>query len=246
MHRAALGAAGIAATYEAIDVAPARLASVLAALARDECAGNVTVPHKESVFAACAAVTGDAARCRAVNTFWHTAGELHGDNTDVGGFAAAAATLLGHATPHGIAVLGAGGAARAVAAAATRWDGATVVVWNRTSERAALLARDFAHVRVARTQRECMTGADIVVNATSVGLLDDSLPADPSLIPEETAVLDLVYRPPDGTAFVRAARQRGHRTADGTAMLVEQGALAFERWFGAPADREAMLQAVLR
>ena len=71
----------------------------------------------------------------------------------------------------------------------------------------------------------------------------DDEPVDPTRIPPRADVIDLVYRPGE-TAWVRAARVRGHRACDGLAMLVEQGALAFERWFGRPADRRAMWSAV--
>ena len=85
--------------------------------------------------------------------------------------------------------------------------------------------------------------ADLVVNATSVGLRDDEVPVDPSLLRPGTAALDLVYRRGE-TEWVRAARARGLRTSDGLVMLVEQGAVAFERWFGFPPDRDAMWAAV--
>jgi shikimate dehydrogenase len=84
-----------------------------------------------------------------------------------------------------------------------------------------------------------------VVNATPVGLVDDAMPIDPSVLDAEVAVLDLVYRP-GGTAWVRAARARGLVASDGTTMLLEQGALAFERWFGVAADRRAMREALSR
>ena len=88
-----------------------------------------------------------------------------------------------------------------------------------------------------------VAGAQLVVNATSVGLRDDAFPIDPSFIAPGAVVVDLVYRPGE-TAWVKAARARGHKSRDGIAMLVEQGALAFERWFGVTADRAAMWEAV--
>jgi shikimate dehydrogenase len=74
-------------------------------------------------------------------------------------------------------------------------------------------------------------------------LHDDAVPIDVSLLAAESVVVDLVYRPNE-TAFVRAARARGHRSIDGRAMLVEQGAIAFERWFGVSPDRDVMWRAV--
>lgn len=87
-----------------------------------------------------------------------------------------------------------------------------------------------------------MNGASLVVNATPVGLDGSGFPVDPVLVAPGADVLDLVYRRGE-TAWIHACRARGLRAADGLAMLVEQGALAFERWFGAIPDREAMWKA---
>jgi shikimate dehydrogenase len=96
---------------------------------------------------------------------------------------------------------------------------------------------------VAPSVEEAVAGASLVVNASAVGLGNDSLPVTIDALSPDAAVLDLVYRP-DGTPFVRAARERGHRASDGVPMLVEQGALAFERWFGVVPDRGVMWDAV--
>jgi shikimate dehydrogenase len=82
----------------------------------------------------------------------------------------------------------------------------------------------------------------LVVNATTIGLTGHDHPIDPTLLPPGADVIDLVYRPGE-TAWARAARARGHRATDGLSMLVEQGALAFERWFGITPDHNAMWRA---
>ena len=243
-QNAALHAAGMSLRYEAVDVAPEELDAMLGALASVNAAGNATIPHKERLFAACARCTTVAERARAVNTFWHEDGVLVGDNTDVGGIRASAAELLG-GEPRGIVVgvLGAGGAAAGVLTAVESWTGCRAIVHNRTPERARALCARFPSVAecgdVARIARE----AHLVVNATSVGLTDDHLPMSLDSLRTSTAVFDLVYRPGE-TAFVRGARARGHRAVDGLPMLVEQGALAFECWFGVAPDRAAMWAAV--
>lgn len=243
-QNAALRAAGIALEYEALDVAPEALDETLVLLAAVNGAGNATIPHKERMYAACARRTAVAERAGAVNTFWHEDGRLVGDNTDVGGIRRSVSDLLG-GEPRGIVVgvLGAGGAAAGVLAAIECWPGCRAVVYNRTPERARTLAARFSSVAecgdVARIGRE----ADLVVNATSVGLHDDCLPMPIESMRSTAAVFDLVYRPGE-TAFVRAARTRGHRATDGLPMLIEQGALAFERWFGLVPDRDAMWRAV--
>jgi shikimate dehydrogenase len=235
---AALRAAGLNVEYEAIDVAASALSNVLRQLVGEGAAGNVTVPHKESVFRACNRLTPVAARVGAVNTFWVEDGHLVGDNTDVGGFAA-----YGPSVPPGshVALLGAGGAAAAVLAAIAEWPGVQVSIWNRGAERAVDLAKRFS-ARPVGTKTEAVEGASLVVNATSIGLDGVSQPIDVALLPQEAHVIDLVYSPNE-TPWVRAARAAGHRAMDGLAMLIEQGALAFERWFGKAPDRAAMWRA---
>ena len=239
---AALTAAGIPLRYEARHVEPAALAGVLRSLVAEGAAGNVTVPHKEAVARLCDERTPLAERTGAVNTFWSDGGRLVGDNTDVGGFEHLLARTLGGPLPRAarVALLGAGGSAAAVLAAVERAGGATVSIHARTPERARELARRFApFCAVASTAEEALRGADVVVNATPLGLVGDDVPIDPDRLPAGIAVVDLVYRPGE-TTWVRRARARGHRAEDGLAMLVEQGALAFERWFGRPPDREVM------
>jgi len=85
----------------------------------------------------------------------------------------------------------------------------------------------------------------LVVNATSSGLDDSSMPVDAELFEPSAVVLDLIVGRNE-TPLVRAPRVRGHRPADGLTMLIEQGALAFERWFGVPPDRDVMRRAVTR
>jgi len=88
-------------------------------------------------------------------------------------------------------------------------------------------------------------GAALVVNATPIGLDGHAQPIDVRVLASDAAVLDLVFSPRE-TPFVHAARARGLRASDGLEMLLAQGALAFERWFGIPPDRDAMRRAVAR
>jgi shikimate dehydrogenase len=244
MQNAALRSAGIPLTYEALDVEPGRLAHVAGLLCDAGAAGNVTVPHKEAFAALCGARSPVAERVGAVNTFWTENGTLFGDNTDVGGFDAAVRRHFGLPHDHGtVVVLGAGGSAAAVLAAVERWDGARVRLVARTSQRAAALAARFARIAtVAENAEDAVHGASLIVNATPIGLDGSELPLDPSLLSLGTDVLDLTYRRGE-TPWVHACRARGLRAGDGLAMLVEQGALAFERWFGAMPDRDAMWKA---
>lgn len=254
---AALRAAGIAATYEAVDVAPADLPGMVARMRSERLRGNVTVPHKEAFHAHCDIVGDVARRVGAVNCFWcDSAGQLHGENTDVGGFDAAARRLLADLPAHAldvlpspagqtVALLGAGGAAAAVCEAVAGWPGARLRIHTRTPARAEKLrARHTDVVEVVASAEAALRGATLVVNATPIGLHDDRMPVDPAALGNASAVLDLVYRR-QRTPWVQACRGRSLRAHDGLGMLLEQGALSFERWFGLVPDREAMWASVI-
>ncbi len=209
--------------------------------------GNVTVPAQRAV--ACRSdamsLTPLAAHIGAVNTFWVTDGRIIGDNTDVGGFHHAARLLL-QREPEKlvVGVIGAGGAAAAVLAAVEQWRGASALLWNRTPERAQELAARFRSVACVFDVAEIAGRAQLVVNATTLGMRDDDLsPIDPTTLRADGAVFDLVYRPGE-TDLVRRAREIGLAAAGGLEMLLEQGALAFERWFGFAPDRARMAEAV--
>ena len=244
---AALWAAGVPLAYEALDVAPPALAESLRALGAVRAAGNATVPHKEGVARACAVLTPLAAAVGAANTFWHdAAGRLTGDNTDVGGFDAAVRALVDpDAGGARVALVGAGGSAAAVVAAVSAWPGARLTIWSRTAPRAeAVAARAPACARACVHLANALDGATLVVNATPLGLApDDAFPVPVDQLPAGAAVFDLAYAP-SRTRWVRAARAAGRVADDGLAMLVEQGALAFRRWFGREPDRAAMWAAL--
>jgi shikimate dehydrogenase len=111
-------------------------------------------------------------------------------------------------------------------------------------DRAEDLAARFPEIATASSSLDdTLRGARLVVNATPIGMRDDAYPVPISALPRGAAVFDLVYKGNE-SAWVRAARAAGHPSADGLGMLVEQGALAFERWFGVEPDRLAMWKAM--
>jgi shikimate dehydrogenase len=244
-QNAALRAAGIPLTYEALDVLPDALGNVLNQLRSENAAGNVTVPHKAAVAAACDRQTGTAIRTGAVNTFWCDGTRLVGDNTDVAGFRALALSVLGREPVDAVVgLLGAGGGAAAVCAVVEEWPGARVVVHARGRERAVALAQRFPGlVGLAYSMADALHDATIVVNATPVGLQGHDVPVAVSMLPRDAVVMDLAYRAGQ-TPWILAARAAGHRAADGLEMLIAQGAEAFERWFGRAPDRDVMRQAL--
>jgi shikimate dehydrogenase len=209
---------------------------------------SVTMPHKEAVADLVDASTPLAARLGAVNCVTFDHGTSSGDNTDGPGLVAALARGAGF-DPSGrrCLVVGAGGAARAAVAALAEAGAAEVVVTNRTPERglaAAALAGPVGRIGSAADA----SGADLVVDATPVGMAGRALPeeiwpVDPSLVGPGQVVVDLVYDPPE-TPWLAAARARGATVANGIGMLVHQAALQLEKWTGEPAPVEAMWAAV--
>jgi len=198
---------------------------------------NVTIPHKEAVVAACDRLEPSAVRAGAVNTLVFEAdGAIVGLNTDGAGFVAGLAQAVpGFRPSDGPAVLlGAGGAARAVAAALLDAGCPAVVFLNRTRARAEALAAVLgAGVTVAGwDDASPFRRAALLVNTTSLGMTGQpplALPLD-GLSPE-AVVADLIYVPRTTDLLARTAA-RGHRTMGGLPMLLHQAGAGFARWFG--------------
>ena len=243
-QNAALRQAGIDLEYELVDVPPESLAATLDQAKAGHWAGNVTVPHKESVRAACTRVTAVAARAGAVNAFRASPSGILGHNTDVEGVAAAVRSQL-TALPVDVefGVIGAGGAAAAVLTAIEGWPRCTAIVANRDAARAQRLVERFSSFARAGDVDEIARRAKFVINATSLGLNeDDALPVDPARLRTDVRLLDLVYARSE-TRLVREAKALGIRASDGLGMLVGQGAAAFEFWFGRAPDTDVMWRA---
>jgi shikimate dehydrogenase len=194
---------------------------------------NVTIPHKLAAFAICDTVDASARRAGAVNTLVFQDGRIAGSNTDGYGFIA---NLRAHGIDPAAApalLLGAGGSARAVAAA-LQDAGAPVTVANRTRARAEELARDLPGLRIADWDDRVAALADhaLVVNATPLGMVGhDPLDLDLTRAPASLAIADNVYIPLD-TPLLSAARARGLRTVEGIGMLLHQAVPGFRAWFG--------------
>jgi shikimate dehydrogenase len=251
IQNAAIHAAGLDAVYVALRTPADHLRGLLRALAHAGGAGNVTVPHKEEAARAVDHLTDGAEATGACNCFWLDQGEVWGDNTDVEGVAAAIRLLLGRSAAGArVLVAGAGGGARAVVYALARQGADEVVVVNRTRDRAAELARRLGTARtpvhVVGSVEEAGGGSfDLAVNATSLGLREgDPLPLDPARLPPVDAALDMVYARSGETPWVRAMRARHVAAADGSEMLLMQGAAAFRRWWGIDPPLDAMRHAL--
>lgn len=244
---------GLQGFYIPMDVAPLDLAEAVRTLPKLGFVGvNVTIPHKEPILQIADIVTDRAALIGAANTLiFRKDGKIHADNTDGMGFIA---NLRQHAPnwhpPAGpAAVLGAGGAARAVVAALLEAGVPEIRLSNRTRPRAEALRSDFGAkvvvqdwVQSGAMMEDCAT----VVNTTSLGMVGKpplQVPMD--ALSAGTLVTDLVYTPLQ-TQFLIEAEARGCVTVDGLGMLLHQAAPGFERWFGQRPDvDEATRQAVL-
>jgi len=234
MHEAALWALGIPGRYLKLPTPPERLSERIQEVREAFRGVNVTVPLKERVVAYLDVLTPAAQAIGAVNTVVNEGGRLLGENTDAAGFLKS----LEEAEVEGkrAFVLGAGGAARAVVYA-LKTAGYEVDLYNRTRARAEAVARAFgARVADLAAARQ----ADLLVNATSVGLGDpEATPLPAEFFPERGFAVDLVYKPIK-TRFLREAEAKGLGVVDGLGMLLWQGALAFELWTGKKAPVEVM------
>ena len=250
LHGHWLATLGIAGSYQRIDVAPEALAGFLSGLEEAGFAGgNITVPHKQAALAHVRHVDAAARAIGAINTVWLENGALLGGNTDAEGFAA---NLADHAPDWrgrtGIAlVLGAGGAARAVAYALSQL-GFKVLVVNRTLSHAQKLAADFGPLVTAHGWEALpvlLARADLLVNTTALGMAGKPpLEIDLSGLKRGALVCDIVYVPLQ-TRLLADAQGRGHGTIDGLGMLLHQAVPGFARWFGVRPTVTPRLRALL-
>lgn len=225
---------GIDGAYIPLPVQANDFSLVVRGLARAGFAGaNVTIPHKEAAFAACDVVEDFARRAGAVNTLVFTPRGIEGRNTDGYGFVANLRAHKVNPAAGPVLILGAGGAARAIAAA-LQGEGAEVTICNRSTERAQALAAALPPARVLPwAQREAAVGEFLLlVNTTSLGMvhnpaLEMSLEkANPGL-----AVADIVYAPLE-TPLLADAAARGLKPVEGLGMLLHQAVPGFAAWFG--------------
>jgi shikimate dehydrogenase len=254
LHRHWLETYGLKGFYVPLDVAPANLETVLKTLPKMGFVGaNITIPHKEAVLRMADIVTDRATLIGAANTLiFHEDGRIHADNTDGYGFMENLRTGAPDWDPGAgpAAVLGAGGAARAVIVALLDAGVPEILLSNRTRVRAEKLRSDFGNrvtvvdwVQAGNVLEEVA----LVVNSTSLGMVgkpEMRLPLD-GLQPE-TVVTDLVYAPLK-TKLLETAEGKGCTIVDGLGMLLHQGVPGFERWFGQrPEVTSATRTAVLR
>ena len=258
MHNAAFAEVGLDWAYVPLPVRPDEVEQALKGLVTLNFVGvNVTLPHKQAVMRYMDELSDAAQVTGAVNTIHLQEGKFFGYNSDSIGFLQALEEADCHPQGMRVAVLGAGGAARAVVFGLARGGAASVIVLNRTAERAAFLVEDLAvsfpdramsfEALTSETLAGLEGNIDLVINTTSVGMYPEMESSPwPAEVPMPAGIVfcDLVYNPLE-TIFLARARAAGAKTIDGLGMLVHQGAFAFTKWTGYQPSIEVMRQACL-
>ena len=253
MHNASFAAEGLDYVYVALDVRPQDLSAAVSGLRALNFRGfNVTMPHKRAMLVLLDSVDEGAQISGAVNTVVIENSTLHGYNTDGGGMVMACREAGIELLDRRILLLGAGGAAAAVALAFAAEGVGELRIVNRSAPHAAEL-RDKLHgagpqkveVYPYDALDKAAREAEVVVNATPLGMKGgDLLPVPAEHLNEGRAVCDAVYRPGRETALVREARERGARVVTGERMLLYQGVLAQRLWTGREPNVKAMDAAI--
>ncbi len=240
MHNAAFRELGLNAVYVAFEVSD--LARAVAGLRGLQIPGvSVTIPLKEEIIPLLDELDPRAARIGAVNTVVNRGGQLIGHNTDWLG-ALMALEEQTQITGKRFLILGAGGAARAIAFAVLE-KGGQVAITDVDHGKSLALSRQLGAAAVAPGQLGEYPAA-VLINATPVGMepKSDDIPLDPNLLAHYRVVMDIVYKPLD-TRLLQEARTRGCQVIDGLRMLIHQGAAQFELWTGRPAPLDIMARA---
>ncbi|MCP4115186.1 MAG: shikimate dehydrogenase [Desulfobacteraceae bacterium] len=243
MHNAAFGERKINAVYLAFRVS--RIEQAVEAMGSLNIAGaSVTIPHKETVIPFLDEVDDLARDMGAVNTIVNREGKLVGYNTDARGAVDPLERVCGLAGKR-VVIIGAGGAARAVAFG-VKQKGAALFIVNRSEERGRALAREIGATFIYKDELQ-QVDPEIIINATSVGMAPgiDDIPLDPGFLTSSMIVMDIVYTPVR-TALIRAATEKGCTVIDGLSMFVNQGAAQFELFTGIKAPIEIMKKSLIK
>ena len=252
MQNAAFEALGMGRPYGKLRVDPAKIGE-FAEFARKELKGvNLTVPHKQVIIPFVDELSPQAAACGSVNTLKIVNGKLYGFSTDGAGIAGAVRENFGLSLKDlRVVMLGAGGAATAIAFELGWQKSASVVIAHRSADKAEALAEKvLCHCRDTHFSAiplgdegklaAAIEKADLLLQVTSLGLHDDDpAPMDLELLKSNPSlrVFDAIYRP---TPLLKKAKELGLPAADGKEMLIFQGAASFEIWTNQKAPIEAM------
>lgn len=242
--------------YQLINAPRNSLSNIVSAIKNMDIKGaNFTIPHKEDIVEYLDILAPSAKIIGAVNTITRENDVFTGHNTDGQGFLKALqANNINNVAGKKIAILGAGGAARAIAVELALAGAAEINFYNRTIERIEKLINDIQSHLTAKltampwlpqTNISILQNIDILVNATSIGLYPNPNmpPVDFGSLRKSTLIVDVIPNPPE-TKFLTQAKSQGFTTINGLEMLVQQGAIAFELWTGEKAPVEIMRKAL--
>ncbi len=240
MHNAAFAELKMDARYLAFSVKPENVSQAVDGIRALNISGvNVTVPHKSSVIPYLDEVTPLARKLGAVNTIKNVQGRLTGTNTDISGFIRSLEALNFSPKNKTIAMLGAGGSARAVLAGLADSGASRILIHNRTTVRAE------TQLESVSVETVCKTALDLLVNTTTVGMESDASPLDLSQCKKIEHVVDLINRPAE-TRLLKQAEELGIPAINGLGMLLYQGCEAFTFWTGKPAPETVMREQLLK
>jgi shikimate dehydrogenase len=250
MHNAVFHQRKLDWTYVAMEVHEDALAGVLQTLGGKSInAFSVTMPHKEKVFEMLSTASNDlgevdesAKAAQSVNTIAISNGRMIGSNTDGDGCCNAIEQAGVGIAGSRVVIVGAGGTARAIVATLERRGASDVAVINRTESRAQDVIAAATVARIGTV--DDIATANILINATSVGMGSQETPVEQARLHSSLVVLDAVYYPLE-TTLLRDAKRAGAKTVDGLWMLVHQGALQQLAWFNEIGDVQLMRQAAL-
>ncbi len=247
MHMASFKSIGFEGEYTRLDVPPEQLADALVALQDEGFTGvNLTIPHKLLAVPMMDTLTPEAQRLGAVNTVLFKDGQRHGHNTDGPGFLAAVKAMLQvDVAGKKVAVIGCGGAGRAIALTVAYAGASEVALMDIDTERATALAAELpVPARVITADK--ISSVDLIAQCSPSGLAVFPEPAVYAKDFREGQLLYDIVIPPHNpiTPTMAEAAKVGVRCANGARMLAEQGALSFRFWTGLEADHEAMFKAV--
>ncbi len=238
--------------YLTLEVAPENLAAAVAGMRAMGFRGcNLTIPHKVAVIQHLDRTSEAAGLMGAVNCVHRVGDELIGENTDGKGFVQSLRDVTDPAGKH-VIILGAGGAARAIAVEVALAAAAGITIVNRDPQRGQELADLINNKLNVPTTYVPWEGdyqvppeAEVVINATSIGLGDAEarVPLDVATLEADMVVADVIFNPPE-TRLLRDARERGCTTLDGLGMLVNQAVIGFRIWTGQDASAEVMRDAL--
>lgn len=254
MHNAAFAQMGLGFAYVAFDVDPADLEDAVRGIRALGLKGiNVTIPHKVAIMPMLDEIDPLAKRIGAVNTVVINDGRLIGYNTDGMGYVRSLVEETGIVLDQQIVTMvGAGGAARAVAFTLAEKGVKEIRIMNRSRERAQILAEHVGTIVPTKIVEQAdgmdaIADSSLLINTTSIGMLPNvqEMPVPSEWLHKKLTVSDLIYNPLE-TRLLGEARAIGATVHSGVGMFVNQGALAFELWTGQEAPTETMREIVLQ